>query len=437
MWTQDFIYAKSLKTTKSASQLPRYADCSESWLTKELSKLGNVDGQETLFKKIRGAGRTLDKGYISTAAYDKYMRALVEKQMPSPKKRPQSAPIVGRRLGDVPERASSGRVPMKKKVEPTPWQTKAKVRSQRERQRTMAWVEKTALGDQDETEEGRRQVVAMAKTTPVAVRESLSAFGTVLRVEPKGPNKFLVTFAREHSARKALNEGAWLKNAVKVAPLPRDCDRATLRRILSRWGRVIAVKLDTESAVVYFEAESSAKFAVGDRKIEATNEVHVDIPSDATEDHVRRAFGGKRNGVTRVKILTNRKKAVVVFESPAQAQRALGPRELCVTRPGGALDALEKSQAAARKGAKPPWHCAIERPFADCEIHTFPFGHSPANPDEYTRRAAGTFHPRQSNKVPGAGARFATRRVQILATKPSTVLKIRHCPFPLQLAKGP
>lgn len=431
MWTQDFIYAKSLKTTKSASQLPRYGDCSETWLSKELSKL-NVD-RETLFKKIRGAGRRLDQGYISRAAYDTYIRALVEKQMPSPKKRPQSAPIVGRRLGDVPERASGRRVPVKKKEPATPWQTKVQVRSQRERQRTMAWVEKTALGDQDESEESRRQVLAQAKTTSVAVRECLSSFGAVLRVEPKQQNKFLVTFAREFSARKALDEGAWLKNAVKVAPLPRDCDRAALRRILSRWGRVVAVKLDAESAVVYFEAESSAKFAVGDRKIEATNEVHVDIPSDATEDHVRRAFGGKRSGVTRVKVTG--KKAVVVFESPAQAQRALGPRELCVTRPGGALDALEKSQAAARKGAKPPWHCAIERPFADCEIHTFPFGHAPANPDEYTRRAAGTFHPRQSTKVPGAGARFATRRVQILATRPSTVLKIRHCPMPLQLAK--
>lgn len=469
-WQRDFIHAKSLNSSSSSSSvLPqRRGDSSEEWVSKQLRKLGksrscgrfSPNEQEEVYRRLAEAGRDLDRGYISQSTYERYVSALLHKSNAVDHQKEGSSTL----SATVPSCAAHHRTTVRNEENaPDPgasWQARVKARSLRERQRTLAWVERVAKRvplrsrdcDEDNDDAKYRVLVTQVPVlVPIAaIRKVTSKFGRVSRVEKlecdelDGSCTYVANFEHSTSARAAVDAGmASIGCVVQVSPIPKDCDEQCLRRILAKFGRVVSARLlnasgettstfrnDATAASVVFEVEASAAAAVGDRRIEAANELQVTaVPDDATEDQVKRCYGGRANGVISVEFDRPKQCAIVAFESSKLCARAVGARELVVTRQGGFADAIEKSQRAARKGAPPPWHtsCA-HRPFADYNLHNFRFGHSPSSTTEFNQRAAGTFSYQGSKGQTklGATSKYTSRRCAIHGTLRATTLHVRQ-----------
>lgn len=471
-WDKDFVYAGSLsRTTSGTSVLRRPNGGDDEWLERKLKNARSYSTgcltakeKEDLHKKLASAGRDVDRGYVSPATYQNYVDVLLNK--PHRRCRPKwQPPKPGKVTG--PPHFDHTKLAKKNSEAESTWQSRVKARSKRERARTQAWVQRMEQQrccvepeDDFDTEcssSSSRSVVVseVPATVPeVAVRDLARQYGAIDHVEKlrgtelQGTSAFLIQY---RSSRDAARAGAFktvtLTSQVRVGPLPRDCDGPGLRRLLSRWGRVVNIRFvrtkdgKNSEAIACFESSSAATRAIGCHPVDAVNELEVSgVPLDATEEHLRRAFGGLRQGVERIRLhFPSKGRAIVVFQSPAHAARCVGVRDIVITKEGGAQCALEKATAAAQKGAPPPWHTRMEvRPFASYDLHNYQFGRTPQSNREFVLRAAGTFRPETfppgKGTIAGAAARYTTRRFPVTARVCSSTLDIVSQPLILPIA---
>ena len=495
-WSSDFVYAKSLLLTRSQSQRTQALQQPEDWLLKSLRGLGKRSfsgnltpkDKEELHTRLATVGREFNKGHISEDEYHAYVDALLRKncgkenselsQTLSLRSRPHSAPHS--RHVPAPRQENESARPVLTRTLPrraptyeeSKYQKSVRDRSARERLRALAWMQKVARREEEVADveslwarahDGQRSVArevvvsgAPHRTHETAIRELLDGFGAIDAIDPResqgGARSFLVRFHSAEQAARAARAGTLsLETSVRASPLPRDSDRLSLRRICSRWGKVLSVievaddrtnaNTSRRSAIVVFESRAAAKKAMGEHVIQASAELHVTgIPLDAKEEHVRGAFGGVRGGVTTVAFdpvqVSTTKSAVVAFTSAQLAERAVGIREIAITGRGGAISALAKAQANAYKGHAAPWHSTLKaRPFANYEMHSYQFGHQPCTTREFKKRAAGTYGVQHRNKeLAGSSMRFTTRRVKVKAQVCTTTLCLYAEPQTLNLA---
>jgi hypothetical protein len=484
-WSSDFVYAKSLlfmqpcassRTPKSSSKR------SEDWFLKSIRGLGTRSfsgslgpkDKEELHRRLAAAGREFNKGHISEDEYHKYVNALLQKKCGKENSdstqflrlRPHSAPHSCH--VPAPKQQDEFARPMLTKTLPrrapiydeSKYQKSVRVRSARERSRALAWMQKVAHREEDvdysyqpvcDRIQGPAAREVLVKGAPrgtneAAIKELLQGFGAISAIEAGkislGERTFTVRFhCPDHAQRAAHANKCTLFTSVLVSPIPRDSDTTTLRRICSRWGKVLSATevCDTSalyrSAIVSFESKVAAEQAIGEHIIEASSELRITgIPPDAKEDHIRGALGGVRGGVTNVSFYPNfnstSRSAVVAFASVQLARRAAGVRELAITGRGGAISALSKAQANAHKGHAAPWHSTLkERPFANYEMHSYQFGHQPCTTREFKKRAAGTYGVENRNKdLAGSSMRYTTRRVKVKAEVCTTTLSVSAYP---------
>lgn len=456
----------------------------EEWLRKQLKSLGTRkfhgslrdEDQALRDTKLAAAGRELNRGRITEAVYQEYVSNLLGNKENAARfvqererrkqgaNRPRSAPP----KRTVPQAAwgTAGRKPPPR--EPlhidVAYEARVHKRAEKERSRALAWMNRK-VAEESERRKGvrrgseeelvltsarseggsssargaasQRVVVSGAPsgTTKEAIAEAMrSAFGSVATVDSIGGRSFVVRFMKEQAAAAALrDERCTLKNSVVVEPLPDDAGAEELRRMLSRWGRVVTAKATPRdrAAIVVFESEASATAALGQHRLEAMAELRVKrLPPEATLEHVRRAYGGKRQGVVDVKFDGIDGTAIVVFETPELARRNAGTRTMTITTEGGTVNALGKARLAARKGRDAPWHSAVvNKPFADFELHSHNFGAAPSSAREFKKRAAGIYAtgagPRPASGEGTSTGRYSTRRVNIVAETSSMTITVK------------
>lgn len=425
-WQQTFAHAARQEHQQNRTELRQ---------SKSFSCLQPKE-KEIVYRRLAKSGKAFESGLLSPKSYQvERDRLLFGKREEVVLERPRTSYPCAKTV--------------KKKKEEQPrgeWQRKVSARSERERQKTLAWVERVAKSKPVNSPPSSSSVMISGvppNTSSVALREALSSFGDAVSVQKVSHSTFRAQFSTIQGARNAVDAGtAPLDCVVHVSPVPSDCDHASMLRVMSKWGKVSSVRfLDSRgetttsspySASVVFESSKSASLAAGDRRVEAANELEVvGVPVDATVEHIRRCYGGQRGGVRSVEILPGSNKAVVVFDSPKKCEPHRGLKELVLTVPGGEVDAAEHCRQAARKGTDPPWHTQCHaRPFADFDLHSFQFGRAPTTTKEFKKRAAGTFSVHDKfyagHSLKGSAAKYSTKRCQVHGKYRTMTLHVRQ-----------
>lgn len=474
-WENGFVYAKTLKlgprTFGSSAKSLLHREAQDEWLETNLRKdaqrrfSGTLKPRDKLLldRRLAVAGRDLNRGKINQETYREYVDTLLgtqkENSRAATKPRPASAPAK-RTVPVAWQSATSGSVPVREVKEEGVdyvYQARVKERSERDRKKAMAWMTKVASAqpqpqkmwaemDREARDSSEAQTVrldrAPAGCSVVALKEAMAHFGPLAAVEQVSRRSFVVRFRTEQDAtRCATQRRVRLKSAVLVSPVPRDLvetstaggqQHSELRKMMSRWGKVTHAKQHQSTssagaeAVVVFESPECARRAVGQHHIQASCEVRVaHVPPDATVEHVKRAFGGRHQGLEDVRLVDGG--AVLTFASAEWARRSVGQRQLVITQEANPA-AYARAQRLASKGKGAPWHSAIaHRPFADFELHSNDFGGRRTSAKEFRQRAAGTWAPDHvavAKKDDTGPPKFTTRKVFVSAKIASMVVNV-------------
>jgi len=469
-WNNSFAYASARPGApdRSVHEGPGLQNArSDAWLQKSMKNLarnpsgysnhmGEAD-REKLLGRMATAGREYNRGHITENAYGRYVTTLLkgDKKRELRDKhnaRPSTAPgsSLGRRVhaeGAMLNPQLRESLPRRNHLGvDTSYEQKVRARSARQRTRALAWMEKVSKDDQDYDDEvddalplreggedrSAREVIisrAPRSTTSAALKEALEGqFGRLNRVDPNGRGQFLVRFKNAADSRRCATAGKCALRTRVLARIIQGETLASVKKVCSKFGRVISCQDVGGSAVITFDNASAAARAVGAHRLTSQTELDVwGIPPGITQDQVASALGGKRDVVRCTLDPADRTRATAVMVSATRAERLVGSNkhEVPTVSRGGSASALERAQSACRKGSSAPWaSCLLSKPMADVDLHTYGFNRGPANPREFKKRAAGTYNAAVGKRLPGKARAYTTTKHKLSCKLRQTVLSI-------------